>query len=134
MLADIRQTALINAPIEKAWKAIATAEGIAAWFMPNDFQPVVGHQFHLDAGPYGMSPCQVLAVEPPTRVTFRWAGDWVVTFALREIDGKTEFTLTHSGWDAEKVTEFGEPMRLVRDRMDGGWVGIIKKLAATLEA
>lgn len=133
-LMDIRHTVLLNAPVEKVWQAIATAEGIAAWFMPNNFEPIVGHEFYLDAGPYGKSPCRVTAIEPPHRLAFRWATDWTVTFALRERDGQTEFTVIHSGWDADKVTEFGEPMRIVRDRMDNGWGGITQALVQYVEA
>ena len=49
-LQDIKYTLVYNAPISKVWDAVATAEGLAAWFMPNDMQPVEGHEFHLNAG------------------------------------------------------------------------------------
>lgn len=54
-LQDIRQTITLNAPIEKVWKAVSTAEGIAAWWMPSTFEPVVGHEFILHAGQFGDS-------------------------------------------------------------------------------
>ena len=133
-LPDIRQTSILNAPIQKVWKAISTSEGIAAWFMPNDFQPIVGFEFHLNAGPYGMSPCKVTEVDPPNRVSFHWGKDWTLTFELVEQDNKTVFTLIHSGWDANGVTEFGENQSIVRDRMDQGWVGLCKKLGEYVEA
>jgi uncharacterized protein YndB with AHSA1/START domain len=44
-LQDIRQTMVYNAPIQKVWDAVATSEGLAAWFMPNDLQPIEGHEF-----------------------------------------------------------------------------------------
>ncbi|MGF7034165.1 uncharacterized protein YndB with AHSA1/START domain [Paenibacillus mucilaginosus] len=132
-LPDIRQTQVFNAPIDKVWSAVATAEGIAAWFMPNDFQPVEGHEFHLEAGPFGKSPCKVTSVTPPTGLTFRWGQDWTLSFELKDLGGKTEFTLIHSGWDPEKVTEFGETHRVVRERMSQGWVGIVQKLAGYVE-
>ncbi|MFC0213976.1 SRPBCC domain-containing protein [Paenibacillus chartarius] len=132
-LPDIRQEITINAPIQKVWDAVATAEGIAEWFMPNDFQPVAGHEFHLDAVPFGKSPCRVTELDPPNRLSFRWGKDWTVTFELRENDGKTEFTLIHGGWDADTLTEFGESHRIVRDRMNQGWVGIVQKLKAKIE-
>lgn len=130
---DIRQTIEINAPIQKVWDAVATSEGIAAWFMPNDFKPEVGYEFHLNAGPYGMAPCKVTELDPPNRLSFFWTDDWHVTFELKELDGKTEFTLIHSGWDEEKATEFGESHLIVRDRMNGGWAGLVKKLAGYVE-
>ncbi|WP_426450277.1 SRPBCC family protein [Paenibacillus sp. S-38] len=132
-LPAIRQTQVFNAPIDKVWDAVATAEGIAAWFMPNDFQPVEGHEFHLEAGPFGKSPCKVTEINPPTGLSFRWGQDWTLSFELKDLGGKTEFTLIHSGWDPEKVTEFGETHRVVRERMSQGWVGLVQKLAGYVE-
>lgn len=127
---DIRKTLVLKAPIAKVWQAVSTAEGIAAWWMPNDFEPAVGHEFHLDAGPYGKSPCKVTAIDPPHKVAFDWDKDWTLTFELKAIaDDQTEFTLIHGGWDPEQATAFGEPHEVVWERMDGGWTGIIQELA-----
>jgi len=129
-LPAIRRTVSLNAPIDKVWKAVATADGIAAWFMPNDFQPVLGHEFHLNSGPFGMSPCKVTELDPPNRLTFNWGKDWSLTFELvAEGDAATTFTLIHDGWDPNKVTEFGQTHAEVRERMAGGWAGIGTKLA-----
>ncbi len=132
-LPDIRQTQLLNAPIQKVWDAVATSEGLAAWFMPNDFQPVVGHEFHLEAGPFGKSPCKVTEIDPPHRLSFEWGKDWLLTFELIEKDGQTEVTLIHSGWDADKVTEFGQAHAMVRERMGHGWIGLLQKLGQYVE-
>jgi uncharacterized protein YndB with AHSA1/START domain len=133
-LPDIRQTVKLKAPIQKVWNAVATAEGIAAWFMPNDFQPVLGHEFHLEAGPYGKSYCKVSELDPPNRLSFDWGKDWTLTFELRKLsEGETEFTLIHGGWDADKVTEFGETHAMVRERMAEGWAGIGQRLGAYVE-
>lgn len=132
-LTDIRQTSIFNAPISKVWNAVSTSEGISAWFMPNDFQPVVGHEFHINAGPFGMSPCKVTELDPPNRLSFQWGKDWTLTFELIDLEGKTEFTLIHSGWDPDKVTEFGELHTIVRDRMEQGWIGISKSLSNYIE-
>jgi uncharacterized protein YndB with AHSA1/START domain len=120
-LPDIRRTFVFNARIQKVWDAVATSEGMAAWFMPNDFQPVPGHEFYLNAGQFGMSPCKVTEVDPPNRVSFNWGKDWTLTFELKQLDGKTEFTMIHSGWDVNTVTEFGAPHAAVRENMDQGW-------------
>jgi uncharacterized protein YndB with AHSA1/START domain len=133
LLPDIRQTQVLNAPIQKVWNAVATSEGIAAWFMPNNFQPIDGYEFVLNAGPFGDSSCKVTEIDPPTRLSFNWGKDWTLTFELVDLEGKTEFTLIHSGWDPEKVTEFGETHALVRDRMSQGWAGISKSLANYVE-
>lgn len=129
-LPDIRHTIVLNAPIEKVWEAVATSEGLSAWFMPNDLQPVEGHEFHLQAGPFGQSPCTVTQVDPPHRLSFRWGKDWSLTFELAAKEGITECTVIHGGWSANQVTEFGESHDLVRDRMDQGWSGLVGKLSA----
>lgn len=132
---EIRKTIILHASIEKVWKAVATSEGIAAWWMPNTFEPVLGHEFILRAGPFGDSPCKVTELDPPDRVGFDWGTDWHLVFELREVEeGKAEFTLIHSGWDADKVTEFGQPHSVVRGIMDGGWEKIVnEKLPADKE-
>lgn len=129
MLPDIRHTILLNAPISRVWEAVATSEGIAAWFMPNTFQPVAGFEFVLHAGPFGDSPCKVTVLDPPRRLSFNWGKDWTLTFELEEKDNQTEFMLIHSGWTADQVTEFGQPHEVVRGNMDQGWAGMVRKLA-----
>src|ERR1700730_2806776 len=120
-LPDIKQTLVFNAPIQKAWNAVATSDGIAAWLMPNDFKPEVGYEFHLEAGPFGKAPCKVTELDPPRRLSFNWDQDWTVTFELKELDGgQTEFTLIHGGWASDKSTRFGQPHTAVRENMSGG--------------
>jgi uncharacterized protein YndB with AHSA1/START domain len=133
-LPDIRQTVVLNAPIRKVWDAVATSEGIAAWFMPNDFQPVEGYEFHLNAAQFGMSPCKVTVVDPPNRLSFNWGKDWALTFELTELDDQTEISLIHSGWDADKMTEFGAPHTAVRMNMAEGWAKLKDALKAYVEA
>ncbi|MEK3885135.1 SRPBCC domain-containing protein [Paenibacillus sp. PL2-23] len=132
-LDDIVKIVTLKAPIAKVWEAVATADGIAAWFMPNTFEPVLGHEFHLNAGPFGKSPCKVLELEPPYRLSFSWDRDWTITFQLEETAQGTRFTLTHSGWDEATATAFGEKHAVVRERMAGGWVGILQKLSEAVE-
>lgn len=133
-LPEIRKTIVINAPIEKVWNAVATAEGIASWWMPSTFEAVLGKEFILHAGNFGDSPCKITELDPPNRVGFNWGKDWHLTFELKNLNGKTEFTLIHSGWNAEKVTEFGQPHAMIREHMEGGWEKIVKeKLPSVIE-
>jgi len=125
---EIRKSVILKAPIEKVWKAVATSEGIAGWWMSNTFEPVVGHEFVLHTEHFGDSLCKVTELNPPTRLSFDWGKDWHLTFELKELeDGTTEFTLIHSGWDPDKVTEFGQPHAVIRRVMDGGWEKIVKE-------
>lgn len=132
---EIRKTVILRAPIEKVWKAVATSEGMASWWMANTFEPVVGHEFILHAGHFGDSPCKVTEIDPPNRLGFDWGQDWHLTFELKQLaEGQTEFTLIHSGWDAAKVTEFGQPHAVIRDVMNSGWESIVhEKLVRYVE-
>ena len=51
-LPDIKQTIVLEAPIQKVWEKVSTAEGISAWFMQNDFEPKKGYEFHVQS-PFG---------------------------------------------------------------------------------
>ncbi|WNB90924.1 SRPBCC domain-containing protein [Bacillus sp. NEB1478] len=136
-LQDIKQTAIFNAPIQKVWEKVSTAEGMTEWFMPNDFEAEVGHEFHIQS-PFGPSPCKVLEIDEPHKLSFAWDNDgWIVTFLLKEVSDRTEFTLIHSGWkDADSIIgKAGEKSSIIRDRMNGGWVGLVnERLKKVVEA
>ncbi|WP_078411637.1 SRPBCC family protein [Priestia abyssalis] len=128
-LQDIKQTIIFNAPIQKVWDKVSTSEGIAAWFMPNDFEPKVGHEFHLQS-PFGPSPCKVLEIDEPNRLSFLWDTDgWIVSFILKELGDKTEFTLIHGGWKETDtiLPKANEKSSVIRDRMENGWAGIVNE-------
>lgn len=132
---DIKQTILIDAPIQKVWNLVSTSEGINSWFMPNDMEPKVGHEFHLQS-PFGPSPCKITEVDPPHKLAFTWDTDgWIVEFLLKEIEEKTEFTLIHGGWkdSDEMIGKANEHASVIRERMNQGWSGIVKKLAEVVE-
>ncbi|MFE4075477.1 SRPBCC domain-containing protein [Peribacillus sp. YIM B13477] len=128
-LQDIKKTVILEAPIQKVWDTVFTAEGIASWFMPNDFQPKVGHEFHVQS-PFGPSPCKVTELDAPHRLSFSWDTDgWFISFLLKEVDGKTEFTLIHGGWKEPDtiLTKPNEKSSVIRDRMNHGWEQIVNQ-------
>lgn len=134
-LQDIKQTVIFNAPIQKVWEVVSTSEGIASWFMPNDFQLELGHGFHLQS-PFGPSPCKVIEIDAPNRLSFTWDTDgWVVSFILKEVGEKTEFTLIHGGWKQPDaiLPKANEKSSIIRDRMAFGWTAIVEKLQKIVE-
>ncbi|MFE4352629.1 SRPBCC domain-containing protein [Peribacillus butanolivorans] len=135
-LQDVKKTVILEAPIQRVWDTVSNAEGIASWFMPNDFQPKVGHEFHVQS-PFGPSPCKVLEIDAPHRLSFSWDTDgWIVSFILKELDGKTEFTLIHGGWKEPDtiLPKPNEKSSIIRDRMDHGWEQIVnQKLKKAVE-
>lgn len=132
---DIKQTVIIQSPIQKVWETVTTSEGIASWFMPNDFELQLGHEFHVQS-PFGPSPCKVIEIDAPNRLTFSWDTDgWFVTFILKDLGDKTEFTLIHGGWkEADAIVpKAGEKASNIREKMNQGWAGIVNKLRKLIE-
>ncbi|WP_404293379.1 SRPBCC domain-containing protein [Cytobacillus kochii] len=130
---DIQQSIILNAPINKVWQHVATSEGIAEWFMPNNFQATEGFTFEVQS-PFGPSPCQVLEIDEPNKLSFSWDTDgWVVTFLLEEVDNSTKFTLIHSGWKEANtiLTKPNEKSEIIRERMNNGWEAIVQKRLRT---
>lgn len=124
---EIRKEVTFHAPIEKVWDAVSSSEGIAEWFMPNNFEPVEGHEFYLET-PFETSSCKVLTVDPPHELSFAWGEQgWIIHFLLEEVDGKTAFTLIHAGWGHpdEKMHPTDKTQLDTRNTMDNGWEGIV---------
>lgn len=92
-LQDIKQTVIVNATIQKVWDTVSTSEGIASWFMPNDFEPIVGQEFHLQS-PFGPSPCKVLEIDEPNKIIFSWDTEgWIISFLLKDLGKKRNLRL-----------------------------------------
>lgn len=126
---EIRKVVLLNANIETVWAAVATSEGINSWFMPNDFKPEEGFGFTIES-PFGPTPCKVQKIDEPNHLQISWGeADWVVSFDLKDLGEKTEFTLVHFGWGEpdEKIQGLGPDMTNleVRNVMDMGWDGLL---------
>lgn len=119
-------------PPEKVWRALTESHLIAEWLMENDFVPKVGHRFTMRAVPLpgwsGIVNCEVLAVEPPHRLSYRW-GDGtesdsslvtVVTWTLTPRNGGTLVRMEQSGFRA--------PDELASKRMGKGWPRVLEML------
>jgi len=63
-------------PQEKIWRALTQSPLIDEWLMKNDFQPTVGHRFNFRSTPVpgwdGVIACEVLVVEPNSRLSYSW--------------------------------------------------------------
>ena len=97
-------------PPEKIWRALTTSALIADWLMPNDFAPEPGRKFAFRTQPMphwdGVIDGEVLTVEPPSRLAYRWdAGAdpahglrTVVTFTLTPVAGGTRLRMEQAGF------------------------------------
>jgi uncharacterized protein YndB with AHSA1/START domain len=90
---DIDATVVYPHPIERVWAALTSSEALAAWLMPNDFEPEIGREFTFTTKPApgfdGVVRCRVVEMQPPTRMVWNWAGgniDTSVTFTLDPVD------------------------------------------------
>jgi uncharacterized protein YndB with AHSA1/START domain len=124
----IKHTIVLNAPIQRVWRALTTPDELAVWFGPIGFEPRLGHTFHLQTEPQagwdGKTYCDIMAIDEPHRLAFTWyvpnTPVTLVTFTLRDLGGTTELTLEHTGW--EQLPPEAAP---IRDALDQGWGGAV---------
>jgi uncharacterized protein YndB with AHSA1/START domain len=105
MKADLTVEKTYDHPIERVWAALTSAEALAAWLMPNDFQPIVGHEFTFRTDPApgfdGIVHCRVLELAEPSRMVWSWRGgpiDTTVTFTLSPLGSTTRFRMRQLGF------------------------------------
>jgi uncharacterized protein YndB with AHSA1/START domain len=121
-------------PPERVWQALTDPKMLAAWYMPNDFQPVIGHRFTYRTDPApgfdGTLHCEVMMVEPPTRLAYSFIGGWMdrktlITWTLIAQDGGTLLRLEHTGF-----TELSDTS--IRAILESGWGTFLPRLDALL--
>jgi uncharacterized protein YndB with AHSA1/START domain len=126
---DIVVEDLVPHPPEKVWKALTSAELIARWLMPNDFEPVVGKRFTFKTRPIGdwdgVVHCEVLEVVPHRRLAYSWKGsnlDSVVTWTLQPERDGTRLRMVHAGFRSpDNDTAY--------NAMSPGWGRIMGRIA-----
>ncbi|MCD4524862.1 SRPBCC domain-containing protein [Nocardioides sp. cx-173] len=59
---------------EQVWRAIATARGMSAWFLPTELEEHEGGSLHFSMGPEMGSDGQVTGWDPPRRLAYE--EDW----------------------------------------------------------
>jgi uncharacterized protein YndB with AHSA1/START domain len=119
-------------PPEKIWRALTQSELIAEWLMKNDFEPIVGHRFQFRATPVpgwsGVTNCEVLEVDAPKRLVYRW-GDGtesdsglstIVTWTLTPADSGTLVRMEQSGFRPQDEAGY--------KGMGSGWPRIVAGL------
>jgi uncharacterized protein YndB with AHSA1/START domain len=119
-------------PPEKIWRALTQPWLIEEWLMENDFVAEVGHRFTFHAAPLpgwsGITNCEVVSVEEPRRLAYRW-GDGtesdshlttLVTWTLTPIEGGTLVRMEQSGFRAEDGRSY--------ERMGRGWLQWLERL------
>jgi uncharacterized protein YndB with AHSA1/START domain len=115
----------------RVWRALTDPGQLAQWLMPNTFKPEVGHRFTFDAGAWGHTQCEVLAVEPERLLRISWRNDGldtVVTWQLVPEGSGTRLLLEHKGFNTQDAVQ-----RAAHEAMSRGWrVDIANALDAFL--
>lgn len=124
-------------PPAKVWRVLTTREHLAAWLMPNDFEPRIGHKFQFRSKPVGgwdgIVNSEVLELVPERKLVISWTSNVIdtrVAFLLEPEGTGTRLTLLHTGFKGMKgvMTSFILGM---------GWKGMVNKgipdLVARLE-
>ena len=123
-------------PKETVWEYLTNSELLAQWLMKNDFQPIVGHNFHFRTNPIpaldfdGICHCTVLEIVPFKKLSYSWKGgpgngettlDTVVVWKLVPNGEGTDLLLEHSGFGQKEHAGF-------YPGMTDGWVKNVQKI------
>ena len=136
---------VVKAPIEAAFRAWTTSEGIQSFFAPEAVvDPRPEGAFHLHFNPYGppglkgADDMRFLAVQPPRFLSFTWNAPphlpearkqrTVVTVRLAaEGEGQTRVTLRHGAWGD------GDEWDKAYAYFDGAWGRVLENLRKRFE-
>ncbi|NTJ63346.1 polyketide cyclase [Agrobacterium rhizogenes] len=120
-------------PPAKVWRALTQPHLMAEWLMRNDFVPVLGHRFSFHSDWGGILDCEVLIVEPNSRLSYRWnfahddpAFDLksVVTFMLMQTDKGTHLRMEQVGFRPDQKQAYGGA--------NAGWRQFLERLEQVL--
>jgi len=125
---------------EVVWGYLTVPELMAQWLMPNDFKPVLGHEFQFRTKPMpaldfdGIIYCKVLEINPFKTLVYSWQfgpgdgtlHDSVVNWTLTGKDNGTELLLIHNGFDRTDTPIFAA--------MNAGWLQNINKILQLINA
>lgn len=112
----------------KVWRALTKSWLVEQWLMSNDLVPEIGHRFAFRAQG-GLTRCEVLQVEEPRLLAWRW-GDGtneggalrsVVTFTLEPAGDGTLLRLEHAGFRPRDES--------AHEAMRTGWPRVLERLA-----
>ncbi|MBX3525268.1 MAG: SRPBCC domain-containing protein [Rhodoblastus sp.] len=121
---------VINASPARVWERISTPEGVARWWGAGDIAPVLGHEFRMDMGKWGMIPCRVIEVVPFEKLAYTFE-DFELHWAILPQAEGCVLRLEHRGFDLSNPRH-----RHAFENMGPGWRDhVLPKLArVSLEA
>lgn len=121
-------------PPERLWRALTQPHLIAEWLMANDFEPVGGHRFNLRGEWGGVLDCEVLEVEPHSRLSYTW--NFAHDDPAYDLKSVVEFTLTPTGSGTHlrmEQTGFRPEQKQAHGGAKFGWQKFFANLEQLLE-
>ncbi|WP_114389606.1 SRPBCC family protein [Notoacmeibacter marinus] len=91
-------------PPEKIWRALTQSHLIEEWLMKTEFEPVLGHQFDLNAA-WGAVHCEVQAIEPNQTLSYSWDTKdlrSVITWTLTPTGSGTRLRMEQTGFQPDQ--------------------------------
>jgi uncharacterized protein YndB with AHSA1/START domain len=122
---------LVNAPVEKVWKAITDKEQMKQWYFDiPEFKPEVGFEFRFDGGADDRiytHLCKIIEVVPNRKLKHSWRykdyeGESFVTWELFPEGNGTRIKLTHEGLET-----FPPLADFAKENFVAGWTEIVGK-------
>ena len=101
MRRDLRFEVVYPYPPERVLRALTNRDELAQWPMPNDFKAEQGHKFRFHDKPRpgfdGTVECEVVKVEEPHRLTYRWVSGTLNTVVCFQLAPSRNLTRTYPG-------------------------------------
>ena len=135
---EVRREVVVEAPLERVWRAITEADQLVHWFPDKiaevDLRPGGAIRIEWQDGEFDDGTIDV--VEAPSRFAFRWHGagfdspETLVEFTLEPTADGTRVVVIENGFS--KVRE--EKRESAWHDNDGGWAKELGELKTYLEA
>ena len=121
MQTEIKNEWIYEQSPNEVWEYLTQAELIALWLMPNNFKPVLEHEFQFQTKPIpgldldGIFHCRVLEIVPFKKLTYSWKGgsgngiftlDTICEWKLEPYGNGTKLCLKHSGFKEANLAIF----------------------------
>jgi uncharacterized protein YndB with AHSA1/START domain len=109
MQKEIKHTWYFNHSLQTVWDSLTKPELLEQWLTKTDMQPIPGHKFSFFDKTGKVVSCQVLEVNPVTKLSYSWQAysadddkpfDSKVEWTLVAKEDGTELQLVHHGFIA----------------------------------
>ena len=121
--ATVRFERQLDAPRERVWELLTTAEGLERWLAPATVELSPTGSIDIDFGEGGMAGGAIAELTPGFTVEFNWRfpgePDSILRLELEEVgSGSTRLTLIHRLLPTDQATGYGAGWHTHLDHLD----------------